>query len=557
MIRFILGTRCLKRWIRSLLILLILSLVAKYALWSVIQEPENTYHKIDRNNDFHAGNGFAERENIYLAILLHNNEQIIPNFIQNVLSKILPHVNVYLSIMENGSEDLTKNLLLNFHRELQKIESDNSNPFIKLARCIGLGESGKSFEYRIEYLSQLRNLAMVDFYRLSMGYESDKEVLRAKTEYHQRHLIYPPPSLQNTSSIHYYRSAQQFNRPEYWPKFDYFVFMNDVIFDANVLVNDILLGKKLSKLENWDAICAMDYDPLFYDTLVTREYGGSSARQIQNLLARISSADSSLSSEFLDQEISKLLGVPPSAYPPHFFMDTNRHAFHNQIPVPVWSCWNGLVVLKAKELMITSSNFPKIWFRSLVSDRSSERGGAGLPANCTNPEPEWKKWWESLKQPRSTLDLPAKASEKPLSFGKITKDLRSFDIEASESCLIFADFHFWSREAETDGNDFKVYVYPKLKTYYEFPYGIRHWIVGLFLTFVGWLKSDPVRSKYQIAKIFVEPSDSQVSRRNIAWERAEKAVLNISQKNLSPGSNSFYETLDQRAFLDWNCIVSA
>ncbi len=71
----------------------------------------------------------------------------------------------------------------------------------------------------------------------------------------------------------------------------------------------------------WDAVCGLDYYWDFYDLFATRERPGVISNHA-------------------------ISWKPDSRYP--YFLDAqNQQRVYRNEPVPVYSCWNGLVVMNA------------------------------------------------------------------------------------------------------------------------------------------------------------------------------------------------------------------
>ncbi|KAJ3203675.1 hypothetical protein HK099_001409 [Clydaea vesicula] len=208
---------------------------------------------------------FDLQQSIYIAANLYNSEKILPTFTKNLIqiSKLFLSANkynrVFISIFENGSTDHTKTLLLNFKKELEKLNIPHN---------IRISEDPKAFFRRIPYLAKVRN-----------------EVLNDLGSF----------------------------------RYDKVLFLNDIIFK----IEDVL---KLLSLKDTDAVCGLDFTYRFYDIMVTRD--------------------------------NVTFPYPVSGVPPYFFDPVKWKLFKKNKLIPVFSCWNGLVVFK-------SDIFEKIKFRSL------------------------------------------------------------------------------------------------------------------------------------------------------------------------------------------------
>jgi len=94
--------------------------------------------------------------------------------------------------------------------------------------------------------------------------------------------------------------------------YDYVLWLNDVVFT----VEDVLT-LMATRDGAWDSVCAMDFSvaSIYYDTFALRDAAGAKAE--------------------------------PQGWP--YFLDArSRRAVREKAPVPVRSCWNGVVVFKAE-----------------------------------------------------------------------------------------------------------------------------------------------------------------------------------------------------------------
>ncbi|CAG8671279.1 5878_t:CDS:2 [Acaulospora morrowiae] len=161
-------------------------------------------------------------DKIFIAANFHNNEDILPNFSEQLLDllRILNPENVYVSLFENGSKDNTKFLL-------HALRSDLDAKGIPNTIIINDSPKNETNTGRIPYMARLRNKLL-------------------------------EPLLEQT---------------EKGNKFDYILFFNDVIWTAS----DILVLLETND-RNYDAACAMDFYWTFYDTFATRELPSSRMR---------------------------------------------------------------------------------------------------------------------------------------------------------------------------------------------------------------------------------------------------------------------------------------
>ncbi|CAG8628674.1 7735_t:CDS:2 [Rhizophagus irregularis] len=151
---------------------------------------------------------------IFIAANFYNNEDILPNFSEQLLElvQILGPENVYISIFENGSKDNTKLFLQTLQSTLNSID---------IANTIIIDDTPKYYiGRRIPYLANLRNRVL------------EPLLEQAEKENH----------------------------------FDKVLFFNDIIWK----VSDILTLLRTNGY-SYDAACAMDFYWTFYDTFATRE----------------------------------------------------------------------------------------------------------------------------------------------------------------------------------------------------------------------------------------------------------------------------------------------
>ncbi|KAI9013760.1 cryptococcal mannosyltransferase 1-domain-containing protein [Phycomyces nitens] len=112
------------------------------------------------------------------------------------------------------------------------------------------------------------------------------------------------------------------------PKPDKILFLNDIIFQASDAI--ALLETNGG---DYDAMCAMDFFGEFYDTFATRD------------------ADE---------------GWVGSGNYPYFSHKPSRKLLYEESPIPVYSCWNGMIALNAKPFIEN-----KISFRAIIPQEPS------------------------------------------------------------------------------------------------------------------------------------------------------------------------------------------
>ncbi|KAJ5071379.1 hypothetical protein M0811_10441 [Anaeramoeba ignava] len=159
----------------------------------------------------------------YIAALIYNNENILPQFSQELLDliQILGRKNTYVSIFENGSQDKTKEMLSLLKEQLEERYIDHTITMETWKR--------DRREDRIGILARLRNKVL---YKLSEFNENEDLVIKV-------------------------------------------IFLNDIYFRKE----DILELIKTRSCK-YDMACAMDFYFSFYDTWVTRDLNGESCTGI-------------------------------------------------------------------------------------------------------------------------------------------------------------------------------------------------------------------------------------------------------------------------------------
>ncbi|EEP81276.1 conserved hypothetical protein [Uncinocarpus reesii 1704] len=221
---------------------------------------------------------------VFIASIHWNNEAILRSHWNDALldlARTLGPENVFVSILESGSWDGSKDALRILDDELEKlgverkvvleetthqdeidrVPSPDEPGWIRTAR-------GAKELRRIPYLSRLRNRAMEPL-----------SVLASRSE-HQR-------------------------------TFDKVLWLNDVVFTTTDVLN--LLDTRGG---DYAAACSLDFSkpPSYYDTFALRDSSGAKA-------------------------------VTPAW--PYFLSSKSRHALMTSSPVPVKSCWNGIVAFEA------------------------------------------------------------------------------------------------------------------------------------------------------------------------------------------------------------------
>ena len=215
---------------------------------------------------------FSSSKNItfYITALVVNMEGIIVNFIEEMKKLIyfIGKENVIISIVENGdSKDKTRDYLRKFKTYLDK--NNIINKFILRKEVEDPRMKFQHFEkygpLRIKFLSILRNKCL--------------------------DLIYEIPNLnfENTKII----------------------FFNDIYFKYEDIINLISTNN-----EDYDAVCALDFDNYFYDRWVSIDLDGNSLLKTFPFVVNKEAQDQIL----------------------------------NHKPFRVFSCWNGVIIFTAAPL---------------------------------------------------------------------------------------------------------------------------------------------------------------------------------------------------------------
>ncbi|KAE9992343.1 hypothetical protein EG327_009297 [Venturia inaequalis] len=238
-----------------------------------------------------------QRKKIYIASPLWNAERMLRgpwgNWSASLLevAKDFGPENVFVSVLEGGSYDYTKDALGELDAELERLG---------VRRSITMEEETHE-----------------DFMAQGPGPEGWVKTREGNTELRRIPFL---AKLRN-------RTLQPLR--ELWAKgerFDYVLFLGDVMFNS----------EEISTLINtndgdYAAACSLDFahPPLYYDTFVLRD-------------------------QFTDPTIQTTW--------PYFRSRESRHAMKRHLPVPVSSCWNGIVSMPAH--IFTTPKTP-LTFRAL------------------------------------------------------------------------------------------------------------------------------------------------------------------------------------------------
>ncbi|RUS22285.1 cryptococcal mannosyltransferase 1-domain-containing protein [Endogone sp. FLAS-F59071] len=118
-------------------------------------------------------------------------------------------------------------------------------------------------------------------------------------------------------------------------KFDKVLFLNDILFSVGeiiMLIQSDIFNLLTTNDGNYDAACGMDFYGAFYDEFATRE----------------------------------ITGLPiGSGYYPFFADYKSRQSLINGLPVPVYSCWNGMIALNPEPFIKYG-----VKFRAVLPQRS-------------------------------------------------------------------------------------------------------------------------------------------------------------------------------------------
>ncbi|KAJ8070690.1 hypothetical protein OCU04_001061 [Sclerotinia nivalis] len=270
-----------RSWIRLVTFLLFIVLSIDFLLTISLNPPLTRVSTSSTSSD-----NIIRKDRIFIASIHWNNELIIRSHWSAAVLDLVRYFgtdNVYISIIESGSWDNTKNSLRDLDMELEKLgversieilESTHKDEVERIPESNEEGwiwtSKGKKELRRIPYLAKLRNRAM--------------EKLKQLAE----------------------RTDGQGKR-----SFDKILWLNDVIFTIEDVVTLIA-----TRDGNYAAACSIDFSnpPLFYDTFALRDISGEK---------------------------------PITQTWPFFLVAESRNAIKSSSPVPVKSCWNGIVVFQA------------------------------------------------------------------------------------------------------------------------------------------------------------------------------------------------------------------
>ncbi|KZV75509.1 glycosyltransferase family 69 protein [Peniophora sp. CONT] len=230
--------------------------------------------------------------NIFLAMNLHDNEEVLPTFFQEMprLLDFLGPERVFISIYENGSSDRTPRLLRHFDELLNEIGTPHRIITEGTARA-----SDKEDGHRINFLAAVRNLAMEPLYDGS-----------AAT-----------------------------TLPDGGP-FDDVLWINDVFHCAA----DVLEVLHQRRVQSATQACALDWgvwgDQVIYDRWVLRPMSGSVLYDYNEI------SDWFMGDYTREEQLAHL----PQLLPDDRDAAT-RERIQSALPTQVFSCWNGATAFDA------------------------------------------------------------------------------------------------------------------------------------------------------------------------------------------------------------------
>ncbi|PQE28264.1 polysaccharide export protein [Rutstroemia sp. NJR-2017a WRK4] len=229
----------------------------------------------------------ARKERIFIASMHWNNEKIIRSHWGAAVLDLVRHFgveNVYISIVESGSWDDTKGALRELDEELGKLGVERSIELSNTTHTDQVTRVPKENEEGWIWTSRGKK----EMRRIPYLAKVRNRVME-KLKYLEE------------------RTDGQEKR-----SFDKVLWLNDVIFTTEDVVT--LLSTREG---NYAAACAVDFakPPAFYDTFALRDISGEK---------------------------------PVTETWPFFLAAISRNTMKSSSPVPVKSCWNGIVVFQAE-----------------------------------------------------------------------------------------------------------------------------------------------------------------------------------------------------------------
>ncbi|KAH7354719.1 cryptococcal mannosyltransferase 1-domain-containing protein [Rhexocercosporidium sp. MPI-PUGE-AT-0058] len=270
-------------------------------------------------------------QKIFIASMFRNSEYMLRLYWNDRLLDLIQHLgpqNVFVSIIESGSQEDTKGALRELEEKLNSLGvthkislginvTEQADSLKKIPKegedrtgwiFTGRGEQGWEVR-RIPYLAALRNQAMDP-----MAEMRDKR------------------------------------------SFDRVLWVNDVVFSTQDVTT--LLSTRDGA---YAAACAIDFssDPqIYYDTFALRDSSGFKTA---------------------------------SQRYPYFFSSQSRESLYRNLPIPVASCWNGLIALDAKPFYAS----PPLKFRGISDSLANEHleGSECCLIHADNPLRQEKGVW--------------------------------------------------------------------------------------------------------------------------------------------------------------------
>jgi hypothetical protein len=269
--------------------------------------------------------GVVSTHKFFLAANLKNNEKILINHLTEMVKFILyvgPE-RCYVSILENGSKDRTPDILRDFKAILEELKVRHSiisldQPDMRDPELPRLEEWGNAFAKELSKEAGLNLSTLKEWdaaVKDGLKYPKFGYLLpRRRIEYMAK--------LRNMALKPLYKFAQT---PADASK-TLVVFLNDVIYTYKQLTE--LLGTSVFRADepeelnqkypgqlDYDAVCSLDLMGVkLYDAWVLRDMNGRIV----------------------------------SAFYPYFSEEVSRERIRQGQPVRVFSCWNGLIVIKAE-----------------------------------------------------------------------------------------------------------------------------------------------------------------------------------------------------------------
>ncbi|KFY60426.1 hypothetical protein V497_03659 [Pseudogymnoascus sp. VKM F-4516 (FW-969)] len=227
------------------------------------------------------------KERIFIASMHWNNERIIRSHWSSAVLDLVKHFgaeNVYISVAESGSWDNTKGALRDLDGELGKLG--------------------------VERNIELKDITHKDEIERTPGPDEAGWIHTSRGKKELRRIPYLAEIRNNVmAKLQDLAEGQDGREPRV---FDKVIWLNDVVFTTEDVTT--LLATRDG---DYAAACSMDFSkpPQFYDTFALRDVSGEEAA---------------------------------TQTWPFFLSAASRNAMITNTPVPVKSCWNGIVVFQAE-----------------------------------------------------------------------------------------------------------------------------------------------------------------------------------------------------------------